>query len=263
MTDIQPYDLERQSDIDAEMQEIARIWGPKVWTDEEVQALHLKEYAPGYYYDDPRYPSIGPEDRYLMDHPGPDFRTKPPLSEEEQEQRWERKRRRRAGEPPYDEDLIGGPTVDDWAPVPPRPLPKILPVTQGEADRIIQQRAAPENDDDSPHLKTSGLWICRVCRKKFALWPSERAFRAFPYGLHITVVFRAPIACTNCRVFEQRVVQILGHQDHRDFWNRRIDFWERKASTWCRRLGRDVSALRNAGVRTTRLLRGLWSGGRQ
>lgn len=248
MTDMQPY----EPNLHDEMQEIERIWGPKVWTEEEVQALNLKEYAPGYYYDDPRYPSIGPEDRYLMDHPGPDFRTKPSLADKAQEL----KRKRLAGEPRYDSDLIDGPTVDDWKPTP-RPLPKIIPVTQGEADRIIQQRVAPENEDGSPHLKTSGLWICRVCRKKFALWPSERAFRAFPYGVHITIVFRSPIACTNCRVFEQRVVQVLGHQDHRDFWNRRIDFWERKASRWYSRAARVVSALWDAGARTTRLLRGL------
>lgn len=182
------HDDELLAAIDAgEQLRLARL-------DPEFPVKHnLKEHPnyPGYYYDDPRYPPIQPEDRYLMDHPGPDWRTKP-------------KR-------------------DD-------PRPRTLPEQAAEHRRYVRQNIelvptptpTPEVEipfvqPDTP-MKQYGFWLCRVCRKAMAIYPSEIAWRWKLLGLQGTVVFRAPLACPNCRIMRQSAVKALGRQDHRRTW---------------------------------------------
>lgn len=65
-----------------------------------------------------------------------------------------------------------------------------------------------------------GLYRCRVCRNGFARWPSERAWRRMILGVSMTFVFRAPFACSPCRLLRFDEVAVLGDTRSRRFWNR-------------------------------------------
>lgn len=248
---MQPYDLERQSDIDAEMREIEKIWGPKVWTDEEVAALNLKEYKPGYYWDDPRHPTLGPVERYMYDHPGPDWRTKSKL--------------RKGSNSPgaWDDSMFSGAPLEVWNP-PPFSPPKVFPVSSNDAQEVVRVQAiydnpAKEDKQTDQRSKTSGFWICRICRRQLALWPRERALRLHRWGLSATLVFCAPLACTNCRVMFQPTMNALAVEDHRPFWTSMIAIWEGQGRStsprWVKRAIRLKAALLRASATILRVRR--------
>lgn len=181
-----------------------------VLTDDEVRTMGHKEYKPGYFVDDPRYPGWAVEDRYLYDHPGPDWKTKPPLAEEDRPyERGVGKAQFRAEQRIYESD------GDESLQAVPRPETYNL---RPEADRATIPVQATAG-------KFSGIWLCRSCRKQPALWPHEKAWRWKIWGVTGTIVFRSPLACTDCRVFNFRVTQALGRQDHRPFWNR-VFLWQ-------------------------------------
>jgi hypothetical protein len=205
-----PYDLDEEEDYLARVARIAQL------TDEDVRAMGKKEVYPGYFADDPRHPYFNVEDRYLMDHPGPDWKTKKKLIRDE----LSPYRGKGVG---WDEEQFTGETMPTES-LPPRPAPKIVPIKTGEAEQVVKE--AFDTPFEVPRTKQSGLWICRICRKKLALWPSERALRLKPFGLSVTLVFRSPIACTNCRVYEFPTISRLGREDHRRFWQRVIACWE-------------------------------------
>lgn len=251
---MQPYDAERQAEIDAELEEqaLARF----EMTDEQVEALGLKEYKPGYYFGDPRYPQFGPVDRFLMDHPGPDWKTKsksPKLEGSVWDEAW------KMGDTPEDQARVEqfDHQFDDARIPQPMPTPKSwpilnpgsaentvgqgrkVPITFGEhrentarfeqkdRDVVVRFEIQPE-DSAVPETppKLSGLYICRVCTKSFARYPRERALRLTVWGTQLTWVFRSPIACSNCRVFRFKEFQPLGKLDHRPFWNKVFQFWD-------------------------------------
>lgn len=76
------------------------------------------------------------------------------------------------------------------------------------------------DEDGRARPRTMGLYLCQLCRKGFARWPSERAFRRMLLGVSITFVFRTPYACSNCRIFRLPQVAALGVSPARRFWNR-------------------------------------------
>jgi hypothetical protein len=179
-----------------------------------------------------------------MDHPGPDWRTKEKIPRSDRpENIWE-----------------GVEATDpiDYSRV------KILPLKS----KVSSANAVPESleprEDFEPNEKprTSGLYLCRVCSRTFALWPTERALRFHKWGLSWTLVFRSPFACTNCRILNQRTVQALGREDHRIFWRNVIAVWEGKSpptagkgtQTWVNRR----NALLRAGARVMRVFRHGW-----
>jgi hypothetical protein len=239
------YDADRQADIDAELAEYDRVqqWRAS-FTPEKLRELgytESKEY-PGYFENDPRYPQYSVEDRYLMDHPGLDWKTKPSLANAP------RVLKQKLGSDPsqqWDDEQFSGQPLEAWTP-PERPRPVIVPVRSGEAEKILQNRVGRIGDTESlggkASARLSGLWVCRICRKNFALWPSERALRLSLFGLNLTLVFRSPIACTQCRVMEQATVRQLGNEGARPFWTAAIQVWEGEA-------------LPTAGIRVRRLLR--------
>jgi hypothetical protein len=186
-----------------EKNEIAQYDEHHVWTEEEVKALGLKEYKPGYYYHDPRYPVLDAKTRYLIDHPH-----RPPWLD-----------RRPAAPPPrfvpeyqarsprWAEDMFAG----DPEELTQRTEPKRVPV----------KSIAPESQffsEDLP-VRTTSLWLCQVCRKDFALWPREISWHRMIWGVRVSIVLRAPYVCTNCRIMRFREQQPLGHLEHRPFWN--------------------------------------------
>jgi hypothetical protein len=214
---MQPYDADPLDEqIEADLTRIARI---AQLTDEDVRAMGRKEVYPGYFEDDPRHPFFSVEDRYLMDHPGPEWKTGG----------WKTKKRAIREEltpsRQWDEEQFTGEPMPTES-LPPRPAPKIVPITTREAEGVITAESYADSFVE-PRLQQSGLWICRICRKKLAIWPFERALRFKLFGLSLTVVFRSPIACTNCRVFEFPTLSRLGREDHRRFWQRVIRIWER------------------------------------
>lgn len=228
-----PHDLDEEEDYLAWVACIAQL------TDEDVRSMGCKEVYPGYFEDDPRHPFFSAEDRYLMDHHGPDWKTKPKL------QRNPDQPYRGKGVGWDEEQLFGQETpVDSLSP---RPAPKIVPLTFREAEGVIKAESHKFSYFD-PRIRQSGIWICRICRKALALWPSERALRLKLFGLSLTLVFRSPLACTNCRIFEHPTIQKLGREDHRRFWNRIIteyeNTWDRpwklRLRLWRRALGRKL-----------------------
>jgi hypothetical protein len=209
MQPYEPYSEEEAEETDY----LARIARRARMTDEEVRALGYKESVdyPGYFENDPRHPFFTVADRYLMDHPGPDWKTKERASKRTRPCAWD------------EEQLFGKPTPTGDSP--PRSVKKIVPITFKEAEGVLTAESHESSYFD-PRLRQSGFWICRICRKALALWPSERALRLKLFGLSITLVFRSPLACTNCRVFEFPTIQALGREDHRKFWQRVIACWE-------------------------------------
>jgi hypothetical protein len=218
-------------------------------TDEEVREMGLKEVYPGYFQDDPRHPYWNVEDRYRMDHPGPDWKTKPKL-QRDPDQPY---RGKGVG---WDEEQFSG-TPWHPEPLPPRPVRKIIPISSGDAERVAQALRHESDPFIEPSIRQSGFWICRICRKALALWPSERALRLKPFGLSLTVVFRSPLACTNCRIFEFPTIQKLGNEDHRKFWQRVIACWEHPQllipRTWYRKALGFQKSIRNALTYRSRL----------
>jgi hypothetical protein len=201
-----PYDAERQQDIDAEWDRVyegRELDQSILMTDEQVKALGLKEYKPGYYYHDPRYPRLDPETRYLLDHP--------------ERVSWVD---RRPGAPPprfvpefqarsprWAEDMFAG----DPEELAQRTEPKRVPVRSVSSESRFFSEDLP--------IRTTSLWLCQVCRKAFALWPREISWRRMVWGVRVSLVLRAPYVCTNCRIMRFKEQQPLGHLEHRPFWN--------------------------------------------
>ena len=190
--------------------EIAAIYADpalrKMITDDRLRELGYKEYRPGYFYDDPRHPHYSPEDRYLMDHPGPDWKTKPSLADQRPQLRALR-----------EADLAGaqysGGEIERTSSLPlPRP-PAPFPV-------------ASLDEEEPQDSRMTGLWVCRLCRKDFARWPTERAWRRDIFGLRLTIIFRSPLACTNCRLHRQKELVPLAREEYRPFWKNVIAVWE-------------------------------------
>lgn len=207
----------------AVIQETARI---AKLTDDDVRNLGYKESEeyPGYFVNDPRHPGWTVQDRYLMDHPGPNWRTKPQVKTPTPYH--QRGMNSMTDTPVWDDMQFGGQDVSDWAP-PPKPRPTIVPVKSGDAEKILRTKHDYDLDpDEDITSRVSGLWVCRICRKNFALWPSERALRFDKLGIQFTVIFRAPFACTNCRVFEFRTVQPMGQEGWRPLWQSILLRWD-------------------------------------
>jgi hypothetical protein len=242
---MQPYNMTPEEEAQ-EADYLARVARIAQLTDEDVRAMGKIEIYPGYFKDDPRHPYFTAEDRYLMDHPGPDWKTK------ERAPKTYRPYHFRPGEDRIadawdEEQLFGQPTPTES--LPPRPVPQIVPIHTGEAEQVIRTEYS-DSIFESPKTRQSGFWICRICRKALARWPSERALRLKPFGLSITVVFRSPIACTNCRVFEFPTISQLGREDHRKFWQRVIACWEHPSllipRVWYQRARSIQKTLRNS-----------------
>lgn len=98
-----------------------------------------------------------------------------------------------------------------------RDTPLYTPMTQHVCDTEPADVRA-EYVEFEPKQNFQGLWLCLVCRRNFARFPSEKAWRKEILGVRLSVVFRSPLACANCRVFRQDETKILGHQGYRDFW---------------------------------------------
>jgi hypothetical protein len=246
---MQPYDPYSEEEAE-EADYLTRIARIAQLTDEDVRAMGCKEVYPGYFQDDPRHPYFNAEDRYQMDHPTrPEWKLREWKTEMKRAIRQELTPSRQWDE----EQFTGEPTPTES--LPPRSAPKIVPITIREAEGVIRA----EYDDLTSEAKTrqSGFWICRICRKSLALWPSERALRLKLFGLSLTVVFRSPIACTNCRVFEFPTISQLGREDHRKFWQRVIACWEHPQllipRTWYRKALGFQKSIRNALTYRSRL----------
>lgn len=190
------YDEQYDREI-AELE--ARFAAVQAMTDEDVRAAGYKESTqyPGYFINDPRHPNFSAEERYLMDHPGPDWRTKPRLT---------------PNKTVWDDEQFAGQDIVTWD-VPPVTPPKIIPVRSGNAEAILRE-ATPDQVigyGTEATKRVMGLWVCRVCRKSFALWPRERAWRFETWGIRAAFVLRSPIACLTCRLWHAPTVARLAH----------------------------------------------------
>ena len=144
------------------------------------------------------------EDRYLYDHPGPPKITTP------QPRRMVRPMIGRWQTEHWDDEQLSGQNLDDWQPEP--RSTKVGTRTPYEPSGQINV------DPIEHHRRYTALWLCQVCRQALALWPTEKSWMLKVFGLRMTFVFRAPIACTQCRMIEFKAVQTIGHQDYRDLW---------------------------------------------
>lgn len=234
---MQPHDKERPDEIDAGWAALEYHQMGLTMTDDDVREMGHKEYKPGYFEDDPRYPGWNVKDRYLYDHPGPDWKTKPPVvrgvddlvpnhsfGRVPPQPRYRPKKLEPAqdGKPPvysaaWDDDLL---QLDPAELVPEgvTPVEKTLRVPRPETYNLRPEADRATIPVQATAGKFSGIWLCRSCRKQPALWPHEKAWRWKIWGVTGTIVFRSPLACTDCRVFNFRVIQALGRQDHRPFW---------------------------------------------
>lgn len=167
---MQPYDVERQKDIDAE------------WEEKQFEITN--------------------EDRYLLNHPGPDWRTKPRLSERERALATEHTERLKRGEAAWDEEQFSGLEEFDIEPY------KKIPVS-ASTESVIGEK-----------ITETGPYLCLICRAAPAFWPREIAWRRALFGLRFQILFRTPFCCTFCRVFRQSKVKTLGQQDYRPIWKR-------------------------------------------
>lgn len=175
-----------------------------VITDEYLRAKGLKEVYPGYFEGDPRYENSGftAEDRYLYDHPGT------PKNVSKLSSRLPRNHDRT--KPAWDEEQFIG--SQDWVDTQPS-----TPMTRHVCDTEPADVHAGYVEFE-PKQNFQGLWLCLVCRRDFARFPSEKAWRKEILGVRLSIVFRSPLACANCRVFRQNETKIFGHQGYRDFW---------------------------------------------
>lgn len=187
------------------------VFGPI--TDEELRERGYKEPWPGYFEDDPRHPGWTAQDRYLFDHPGPDWRTKPAVIRGKDD--LLPRHRPKKGEPMWDDDQLFGTNVDDWNPKPTQ-TNNVLDTYQETPEQAPNVRHLLETTQ--PKQRSSGFWICRICRDKLALWPHEIAWRRMILGIYFTVVLRSPLVCTNCRIMRQEQLNVLADQDYRPFW---------------------------------------------
>lgn len=221
MTTQEPNDFDHelaQIQTEVEQQETHERWLASI-TDETLRTADYKEPYPGYFEGDPRHPNFSAEDRYLMDHPGPDWRTKLDL----------RREPRRLNQ--WDDEQFNGGNVE----------PKKIPVSSVDEPAkppTATIRFRPLTSRDTPPIsweeiettsKIMGLYLCAVCRRNFALWPSERALRTTLLGVQLTAVIRAPFCCTNCRFFQFKIIQALGHEGWRPFWQAVLGIWEAEA----------------------------------
>lgn len=87
-----------------------------------------------------------------------------------------------------------------------------------EPSRVLQTPGHAVYFTPAPSRKSVGLYLCRVCRTEFALWPTELAKKFSLFGVGLTVTLRTPIACTNCRIMRFKEVSRLGRLDHRPAW---------------------------------------------
>lgn len=237
---MQPYDRDRD-EIDGEWERANEIWLATVapMTDDEVRALGRREVYPGYFENDPRYEGWDVHDRYLMDHPGPDWKTKPRLSQED----WITRYRNRKTREPYEK---AGPSWEEHraslGSLDSEPTPAHLPTPSEPKPKRVRVTASSDELVEEGKRHTTGLWLCRSCHREPALWPSERAWRREVFGVQVSLIFRSPLVCTNCRAFNFPLTQRLGRQGRRPFWQRVIQVWEGTpyptAGRWTRRLAR-------------------------
>lgn len=164
-------------------------------SDEDLRNAGYREYFPGYFVEDPRY-SHTAEDRYLMDHPNPPKKIgKHPL----------RTLRVKSRGPAWDEEQFTG----------------FDPNKEYEARRYLETRSpSPRVEDAAADVggRTTDLWLCLVCRKTFALYPSEKAWRRTILGIRVRIVFRQPVACSNCRMFRQQSTRIEAYKKNGFFY---------------------------------------------
>jgi len=194
---MQPDDRERQDEIDEEWE---REHEARVLAQQE--RLEAEQFTA--------------EDRRLMDNPGLHWTQKPKFvrgvddllpnhsfGRVPPQPRYRPKK----GEPAWDEGQWHEATADTGV---------IVKITE-------TPEAKPRVDlfeTQAPNTRTSGLYLCRICRQSPALWPREKALRWSFWGTQLTWTFRSPIACTYCRFFEFKRVRDMGRQDHRPFWNK-------------------------------------------
>lgn len=221
---MQPYDRERNED-EGQWEGEHEAYLATV-TDESLREAGYKEPYPGYFVEDPRHPGWNVYDRYLIDHPGPDWKTKPNLNDAAQAL----KAKRLSGMPAWDDDQIQGQSLEAWQPkqssLPPPPTRRVL---QTPATKLFASPADPrvvlEIEEPAP-TKYSAIWLCQICHRKPALWPTERYWRRSWFGILVTLVFRSPVACTDCRVFNQQATHTVDLWGRRPFWQKVISFWE-------------------------------------
>jgi len=240
---MQPFDWKSELEAD----HAARLARESI-TDESLREAGHKEIYPGYFEEDPRHPGWDVRDRYLMDHPGPDWKAKPAsirgVDDRLPNHRFDgttdpvyRPKRLVPAqdglppeyEPAWDDDQIRGQSLEAWQPKPSSSLPPPTKrLFQRPASKMHGQSGGTvllEIEEPAP-TKYSAIWLCQICSKKPALWPTERYWRRSWFGILVTLVFRSPVACTDCRVFNQPATHTVDLWGRRPFWQKVISFWE-------------------------------------
>lgn len=157
------------------------------------------------------------EDRYLYDHPGPDWKTKPKfirgvddlLGNHRFDGTWDERYRPKKGEPAWDEEQFFGSTLENW-PV------KVTPTSSETGPESVKTTL----------MRESSVWLCRICRNQPAHWPREISWRRVLWGVRFQIFLRTPLACENCRIMRFREFQALGRLEHRHFWQNLIALWD-------------------------------------
>lgn len=147
---------------------------------------------PGYYHHDPRWFGLTVEDRYLMDHPGPNYRTKENLSHLGPKRMPEAR--------------------EAWA-----SMPDVVEQAEREVGQAQHYYELLTRLQAADAAMPTGRYVCQVCERRVAQWPRERKARLNLLFWQPRITYVTPFVCSPCRILRWPEVAKLG-KGRRRFW---------------------------------------------